>query len=244
MPVSPNHPPFQMALVRRHGDLVRADGGSAANELMVMGGHTGTHLDGLAHVSQDGRLHGDHDAAALTSDGGFAMLGVETVAPIICRGVLLDVAAVRGVDVLPPAEEVTVDDLERAAARTGTRLRSGDAILIRTGWAAHWSRASEFLGQEAGAPGPGEAGAGWLAHHRPRVVGGETVALEVIPPGTGHASLPAHRILLVEHGIHILEALDLSSLAEARAYQSLFVCLPLRVRGATGSPVRPIALTQ
>jgi kynurenine formamidase len=242
MPVSPNHPPFQMALLRRHGDMVRPDGGSGANELIVTGGHTGTHLDGLAHVSQDGRLHGGVDTSTTQSDRGFAVLGIETVAAIVCRGVLLDIAAVRGVDILPPGAEVTVDDLERATSLAGTRPRTGDAILIRTGWAANWSRASTFVGQEAGAPGPGEPAAKWLAAHRPRVVGAETIALEMIPPGVGHRTLPVHRILLVEHGILLLEAMDLSTLAASRVYESLFVCLPLRIRGATGSPVRPIAL--
>jgi kynurenine formamidase len=232
-----------MALHRRHGDLIRPDGGSAASELLVLGGHTGTHLDGLAHVSQDGRLHGGHEAAAVQSDRGFDELGIDTVAPIMCRGVLLDVAAVRGVELLPPAAEVTVDDLEAAVTLAGTTLEPGDALLIRTGWAAHWSNVSAFLGQVAGAPGPGPAAAKWLAAHRPRVVGAETVAFERVPAGVGHRVLPVHSILLVEHGIHILEALDLSSLAAARGYVSLFICLPLRIRGATGSPVRPIAVT-
>src|ERR671933_1522445 len=111
MPVSPNHPGFRMALLRRHGDLVRADGGSASNEMIVMGGHTGTHLDALAHVSQHGKLHGGVDAAQAQVGGRFAALGAETAAPLFCRGVLLDVAAHRGLASLPAGEPITAGTL-------------------------------------------------------------------------------------------------------------------------------------
>src|ERR687886_2069486 len=107
MPVSPNHPGYRMALLRRHGDMVRADGGSASNEMIVMGGHTGTHLDALAHVSQAGRMYGGVDAAQAQVGGRFSTLGVDTVAPLFCRGVLLDVAGKRGVTSLPPGEAIT-----------------------------------------------------------------------------------------------------------------------------------------
>ena len=242
IPVSPNHPRFQTTLLRRHGDVVRPDGGSAANDLIVMGTHTGTHIDGLAHVSHDGTLHGGIVAADVQSDRGFSELGIETVQPLVGRAVLLDIARVHGIDVLPGGYEVTVDDLEAATAAAGTTLAPGDIVLIRTGWARYWDDAQAYLGSTTGVPGPGEAAARWLAAHEPRAVGAETVALEVIPPGAGHRVLPVHRILLVEHGIHLLEAMDFSTLAAAGIAEALFLCLPLRIRGATGSPVRPIAL--
>src|SRR5581483_3266892 len=78
MPVSPNHPGYRMALLRRHGDMVRADGGSASNEMIVMGGHTGTHLDALCHVSHAGKLHGGIDAQEAQTGGRFQQLGLET----------------------------------------------------------------------------------------------------------------------------------------------------------------------
>ena len=96
MPVSPNHPAFQMALMRRHGDVVRSDGGSAANEMIVLGGHVGTHIDALCHVSQDGRLHGGVETGPITTNHGFTAMGIDTVKPFFCRGVLLDVARVQG----------------------------------------------------------------------------------------------------------------------------------------------------
>jgi kynurenine formamidase len=242
MPVSPNHPDFQMAMIRRHGDMVRADGGSAANEILVLGGHVGTHLDALGHVSHDGKLHGGLDATQSQSNRGLTALGIETVAPIWARGVLLDVAAVHGVDVLEPGHEITVDDLEEATRSAAVAVGEGDVALIRSGWAAHWEDPDLFRGQDGGAPGPGEEAARWLAERRIRATGAETIAYEVIRPGAGHATLPVHRILLVENGIHIMEAMDLSRLAAADVHEFLFVVAPLKIVGGTGSPIRPLAV--
>jgi kynurenine formamidase len=242
MPVSPNHPAFQMALLRRHGDMMRPDGGSAANEIIVTGGHVGTHIDALCHVSHCGQLHGDVEAAEVQNHQGFSVLGAETIDPIICRGILLDVPAVHGVDVLEAGYEITPQDLETAEERTGTRIRAGDAVLIRSGWPAHWEDPDTFRGQRAGAPGPGEAGAEWLAEREIRVTGAETIAFEVVHPGRGHAVLPAHRVLLVEAGIHIIEVMNLDPLAAAGVPVFLLVVAPLRLEGATGSPIRPLAL--
>lgn len=240
MPQSPNHPPFRMALERRHGDLVRSDGGSAANELIVLGGHVGTHVDALAHVSQEGVLHGGVDAASLTSHAGFASLGIDTFTPYVGRAVLLDVAAVHGVPVLDPGYQVTVDDLEAAA--DGVELRDGEVILIGTGWSRRWSERDAFIGLADGTPGPGPAAAQWLAELRPVAVGGETIAFEQIPAGRGHATLPAHRILLVESGINIIETMKLDELADSAAREFLLVLNPLPIVGATGGPVRPLAV--
>ena len=242
MPVSPNHPGYRMALLRRHGDVVRADGGSAANEMIMLGGHTGTHLDGLAHVSQAGKLHGGIDANVAQTGGKFATLGMESVAPIVCRGVLLDVAGACGVSALAAGAAVSEQDLQRVATTQKTETRGAGAILVRTGWARNWSDPATYLGQASGVPGVDESGARWIASQSPRVAGGDTMAFEQIVPGRGHALLPVHRVLLVEHGIHIIENLDLDRLAADKRYEFLFVCLPLAFVGATGSPVRPVAV--
>lgn len=242
MPVSPNHPGFRLALLRRHGDMVRADGGSAANEMIVMGGHTGTHLDGLAHVSHNGKLYGGLDAHEAQTGGRFKALGMETVAPIFVRGVLLDVAGYRGVESLPPGEPITADELRAVASAAGVELPRGGAVLVRSGWARHWSQPQRYLGHESGVPGPDATAAEWIAEARPRVTGHDSMAYEWLAPGAGHALLPVHRILLVEHGIHIIENVNLEQLAADRVFEFLFVCLPLPFVGATGSPVRPIAV--
>jgi kynurenine formamidase len=241
MPVSPNHPPFQLALQRRHGDVVRPDGGSSASEVIITGGHVGTHLDGLAHVSHEGLLHGGTPVHEVQGNDGFTGHGIDAFAPMVGRGVLLDVAAVHGVDVLDAGYEVTADDLAAAEDAGGVGVGPGDAVLIRTGWSAHWPQ-PQFTGATSGAPGPGEAAARWLADRRIRVAGGETIAFEVIRASTGHSSLPAHRVLLVEAGINIIEVLDLRGLASAGVVEFGFVLAPLKIRGGTGSPVRPLAL--
>jgi kynurenine formamidase len=243
MPVSPNHPGYRMALVRRHGDMIRTDGGSAANEMIVLGGHTGTHLDALAHVSHDGKLHGGVDAADAQRGGRFQCLGIDEVEPIFARGVLLDVPRFRGVDVLPAAEPIRADELRAVAGAQGVELPRAGAVLIRSGWAQNWSDPQTYLGHNSGVPGPDASAAEWIATAQPRVTGHDSMAYEHLPPGAGHAVLPAHRVLLVEHGVHIIENLDLEQLAADQVYEFLFVCLPLKFVGATGSPVRPIAVT-
>ena len=242
MPVSPNHPGFRMALLRRHGDMVRGDGGSASNEMLVMGGHTGTHLDALAHVSQDGKLHGGLDAARAQTGGRFKQLGVDTVEPIFCRGVLLDVAGRRGVPALPAGEPIRADELRAVAVDQGVELPRGGAVLVRSGWARHWPDPPTYLGHDSGVPGLDASAAEWIASAAPRVTGHDSMAYEWLAPGAGHALLPAHRVLLVEHGVLIVENLNLEQLAADRAYEFLFVCLPLKFVGATGSPVRPLAV--
>src|SRR5690242_3958786 len=134
MPCSPNHPGFRMTLIRRHGDAVRPDGGSASNEVIVTGGHVGTHVDALSHVSHEGLLHGGIDAAEAQRGGKHTAHGAETIPPMVTRGVLLDVAAVHGVDILEGGYGVTAEDLEAAAARAGAEPGRGDVALVRTGW--------------------------------------------------------------------------------------------------------------
>jgi kynurenine formamidase len=242
MPQSPNHPQFRIALARRHGDSVRADGGSAANELIVTGGHVGTHIDALSHISHAGRLHGGLDAAEAQRGGRFSELGVETIAPMVCRGWLLDVPAALGLEACAPAYEITPGDLAKAASEQNVNVQPGDVVLVRSGWAQRWDDHEAYVGFASGVPGPGEAGARWLAALGPRAVGADTIAFEHLAPGAGHALLPAHRVLLVEHGINIIETLDLEALAHARAHEFVFVLSPLALVGATGSPVRPLAV--
>ncbi|MCS6801977.1 MAG: cyclase family protein [Chloroflexota bacterium] len=243
IPVSPNHPGFRMALLRRHGDSVRADGVTAANEMMVLGGHTGTHIDALAHVGFRGMLHGGVDAAEAQTGGRFKQLGVETIAPMLCRGLLLDVAGARGVATLPPAEKITAEELRAVARRQGIgEPQPGDVVLIRSGWARHWSEPETYLGHESGVPGPDVSAAEWLAERRVRATGHDSMAYEWLAPGAGHSLLPAHKVLLVDAGIYILENVNLEALAAAGVYEFLFICIPLRLVGATGCPVRPLAV--
>jgi len=242
MPSSPNHPGFRMTLARRHGDSVRPDGGSASNEVIITGGHVGTHVDALAHVSHKGLLYGGVDAEQAQRGGRHTVHGAETIPPMVSRGVLLDVAGVHGVDTLEGGYGVTAEDLAAAAERAGAEPAQGDVALVRTGWARLFGDAEAYLGHDSGVPGVTEDGARWLAERGVVATGSDTTAYERIPPGAGHRLLPVHRILLVERGIHIVEHLALEDAAAEGLTEFLAVFAPLRVVGGTGAPVRPLAV--
>ena len=243
MPQSPNHPEYWHALPRRHGDRMRADGSSAANAVIITGTHVGTHIDSLAHVSFHGCLYGGADAAEEQAGGRFMKHGVHTIEPMVCRGILLDVPAALGIAACEPGYEITVADLEATAAHHGVRIGRGDVVLVRSGWGRRFDEGKEaYVGQDTGVPGVSEAGATWLADQGVRAAGADTIAFERLPAGGGHALLPAHRVLLVERGVYIIEAMDLEAPAAAGLREFTFVLVPLNLVGATGSPVRPLAV--
>lgn len=245
MPQSPNHPAFWHTLPRRHGDMVRADGGSAANDMISMGTHVGTHIDALAHVSQDGKLFGGADAYAAGVGGKYTELGAHTIEPMVRRGILLDVpTAINAADnACPAAYEITVADLQAAEALVDTEVRPGDVVLIRSGWGRQFDNgAAAYVGKDTGVPGIGPGAARYLADKRIHAAGADTIAFERLAPSAGHGLLPVHRIMLVESGIYLMEAMDLERLSEARVYEFTFMLAPLKIFGATGSPVRPLAV--
>lgn len=247
IPTSPSHPGYRHALMRRHGDAVRVDGTSGANDLLVLGTHTGTHVDALAHISADGMLHGEVSAEEAQRTGRFTSHGVDTIPPSIVPGVLLDVPRALGVERLEGGQPVGAAELDAAAALLpggADAIPEGAALLVRTGWTQLWERGPEFVGHDTGVPGPDIHGGTWLAARKPRFVGSDTTAFERIPPGEGHARLPVHRLMLVEQGVPIIEMLNLEELAARRGMLSDFVLSPLALLGATGSPVRPLALLE
>ena len=244
-PVAPGHPNFRMALLRRHGDATRPGGASSANELISTSGHTGTHIDALAHFAQEGKLAGGHDALEASRGGRFHVHGVETIEPIVTRGVLLDLAAAEGTAALEPGRPITASDIEKACGHHGLTIGAGDAVLFRTGWpVGRYEDEAAYLGWPTGVPGPDESAARWLADRGVRVTGSDTIAFEWLAPGAGHSRLPVHVHLLVGNGINIIEVLDLEELARDEVREFLFICSPLKMVGATGSPVRPLALLE
>jgi len=241
IPYSPNHPGFRHALLRRHGDHVRIDGTSGANDLIVLGTHTATHIDALAHISHEGRLHGGISAEDDQRGGRFDKTGVHTIDPIFAPGILFDVPSAMGVERLTAGYAVTTQDLTRALSTVGASPAAGSVALIRTGWAQLWDEPDAFLSQDAGVPGPDEGACVWLAEQGFIAVGSDTTAFEHIPAGEGHARLPGHRVLLVEHGIPIMEMLNLEELSTLQPAHFMVVIAPLKLIGATGSPIRPLA---
>lgn len=201
--------------------------------------HVGTHIDGLAHISCHGRLFGNHELADVYGDFGWQVNGMEHSSPIVGRGVLLDVARAKGVQHLPDRYEITADDLIATLQAQGTELRPGDSVLVRTGWfkAFYEIDPDAFFASQ---PGVGPDAAIWLYEHGMALLGTDTSGTEVIPQPDPERT--THAVMLVERGVHLIEIMDLESIAGESIYEFLFVCLPLRITGATGSWLRPVAI--
>jgi kynurenine formamidase len=231
MPHYPTHPPFLYSLTKRHGDIMYGENSSAADAI-ALGTHVGTHIDALSHFSCNGVFFGgrrvDH-----SYERGMTDLGVDTIAPIVRRGVLLDIAGLEGVEVLPHDFEITAAHFKKAAE---AEIRAGDIVLIRTGWAQYFLDTKRYINGTI-APGPAIEGARWLSSKSIFAAGSDTVVFEKTPAPT----MPVHAHLLVELGIHIIEVLNLEELARDRVKEFLFVAAPMNIRGATGAPVRPLA---
>jgi kynurenine formamidase len=240
-PIHPSHVPGFIYTLHRHHEAGTGEARSSASGIIYAAEHSGTHIDALSHQAENLTLHGGREITPqLQTSTGFTELGVETIAPIRSRGVLLDIASYRGVDWIDGDHPITRADLEGASRQQGTAIRQGDVVLVRTGNGSRWNDPAGYL-KAGGVEG---AASQWLADQQVQAVGADNMAwdsLGTVDP-TLHVSLPGHLILLVRHGIYIIENLLLEDLARDRIYEFLFVCLPLKMRGATGSPVRPIAI--
>jgi len=243
MPQLPGAPRYTLTLLRRHGDTARAGGFSSANELIVSICHAGTHLDAIGHVSVNGQLHGGLDAAETQrGTGGLKRLGIEETPPVVRRGILLDVAALQGVSALDPATAIDGAMLEACARAAGVVVGPGDAVLVRTGWGAFWDDPVRYVSERHGLPGPNIDGARWLSDRQVSVTGADCLMYEYFHPLENR--LPVHGHLIQGHGIGLVENLMLEELGALGAVEFLLVIAPLKLIGATGSPVRPIAIIQ
>jgi kynurenine formamidase len=239
MPHHPNHPPFAFSLTKLHGDVVYRDGVCACNCLFTTGGHTGTHFDAHGHISLHGKVYGAGDILSHQDYHGLRKAGIEQVPPVFTRGVLLDVAGLEQTSCLGADYAIDRQVLERVTDRQAIGIEKGDAVLIRTGWGQYFGDAHKYISHEEGCPGLIEDGAHWLVEKGASYAGSDTLALEKTPT----PNLPVHVILLVKNGIHIIEAMNLEEIATDKVYEFLFMTSPLKIRGGTASPVRPIAVS-
>ncbi len=185
-------------------------------------------------------MHGDIDATDVTRGGRLRVMGAQHIPPMVTRGVLLDIPAVLGVNRLAPGYGVTAEDVRRALGKK--TLESGDVALVRTGWMQLYKEGPAFHGQEGGVPGVTGEAAEWLAEHGVVAVGSDTTAFAQIVPDPAFLARPAPPASLPKHGVHLLALLDLEELAREGVSEFLFVMTPLKLVGATGSPVRPLAV--
>ena len=213
-----------------------------SNEEIVLAeiGQVGTQFDGFAHQTHGDSLYNCFKLDEIATRNGFSKLGIENVGTLMTRGVLIDVAALKGVDMLADTYEITVADLQAALKRQQLTLQPGDAVLVHTGWGRLWGKENERYMKTN--PGLGAAAAEWLARQDPLLVGADTAPINVTPSPDAQLSNPVHQIMLVIYGIHLLENLRLDEVAAQGAQEFALMVQPLKLVGATGSTVAPVAI--
>lgn len=203
-------------------------------------GQVGTQFDALPHIGIGEDLYNCNKSAAIATRNGFTKLGVENVGSLMSRGVLLDIAALKGVDILPATYEITAADLEAAIQRQNTPVGKADIVLVRTGWGRHYVTNNATF--NSGEPGIGVGAAEWLAARDIMLVGSDNWGIEVFPNPDKELRFPVHQIMLTVNGIYQIENLNLEELSRDKAYEFAFVVQPLKIKGGTGSTVAPMAI--
>ena len=243
----PNQTPFLQSIWASWRDSIRRrraagatnDAGSNV-ERVEMTMHVGTHIDALGHFSIGGKLYNGLDANDVVTDWGLDRLGIEHMPPMISRGVLLDVSGLDGGAFLEPGRAVAPDDLARAADAAGVAIQAGDIVLIRTGWGRFFATNNDrYL---SGEPGSDVPAARWLTKRDVVAIGCDNMAVEVLPNPDRGVAMAVHQHVLVESGVHLIENLALEELARDRIASFCFVLLAAKFKGATGCPVRPVAM--
>jgi kynurenine formamidase len=244
--------PFTLTTRMRHGDIKDIAPASGAAETITMPIHTSTHIDALCHIGEhqdaagnpmpggEVRLYAGKDktvaAKDFVSQEGQLHLSAGDLIPIIQRGILIDVPGFKGVDVLPDSYEITVEDVQKVLAWEGVKLTPGTAVIFRTGFFKHFREGNQaYMDAIAG---PGLPAAKFLVEAGMNLIGADNMTVEALPPMDHRV----HRFLIVHNGIPMIENLYLEALASEKIYEFLFILNPLRIYGATGSWVNPIAI--
>jgi kynurenine formamidase len=231
-----------LANPRREGGRDGGWGKNEVNWLIELATGTfqiGTQLDGLNHLQIGDRFYNGWRARDIVEDWGTSKLGIETVPPIVARGVLVDVAAARGVARLQAGDVIGVDELEAILDAQGTPVGPGDAVLFHTGWGSLWDDPEAF---NAGEPGVGMAVATWLVERRVALTGADTWSYGAVPSEDPERPFLVPQTLNVKHGLFIMENLATEVLAQARVHEFLFCLTHHKTRGSTGAVIAPAAV--
>jgi kynurenine formamidase len=255
MPLFPGHPPFQV-LSYRSPPGIRAEGAQPWGppndaglgymaEVVSGTSHSGAHIDALAHmtVGDDNHWYGGGNTGEHLTDWGPTVGDAEKLPPFFTRGILLDAAAYRGVEALPAGSAVDAAEMQSIADWAGVEVGRWDVVLIRTGYLAFWPDADALEAHKTA--GPDLSAAEWLLERGVVATGTDTETYEVQPApdrGVPANPQPVHTKLLIENGIYLMESVYLEEIGRDRVYEFLFVMLPLKIRGATGSMVDPLAV--
>ncbi len=243
MPLEANGPQWPMRhrtwKVTTHRGTGKS-GPGAADDVLTMHSHSGTHMDALCHYFYDDQLYNGFKASEHITSQGITRNSIDNVPALVGRGVLLDIAAWKGVDHLLLGEGISADDLDQCAVAQGTVIQPGDMLLIRTGWMHIFS--TDRAQYDGGEPGLDTSTLPWLKTNDVVAVGADNQAIEVlhsIPPD----KLPFHEVAIRDLGIYLLENLQLDALAADKAYEFMLVVAPLRLTGGAGSPINPLAIS-
>jgi kynurenine formamidase len=217
-------------------------------------GQVGTQLDAFAHQIYGGEYYNcitDHEmsfggggaANDLTAGSrqGFPKLGVEKIPDIMTRGVLIDVAGLKNLEILPGGYVITAEDLQQALAKEKVKLETGDAVMINTGWGKLYTVKDKEKYLKS-SPGIGIEAGEWLIKQSPMLVGTDTCCVEVRPYPEQKMNLPIHAMFLIANGVYLVENLKLDDLAASHAYETAYIMTPLKIEGGTGSTIAPIAV--
>ncbi|HYR43910.1 MAG TPA: cyclase family protein [Terriglobia bacterium] len=238
----PYFPGRQLNILTKRTNVLPQSNRRISNEEMVIGelGQVGTQLDGFSHQGIDNGFYNCFKQDQIATRNGFTRLGIENVGALMTRGVMIDVAALKGVEMLPDSYEITVKDLQDALSRQNLSLQAGDAVIVNTGWGKLWGKDNaRYMKTD---PGIGVAAADWLAKQNPMIIGSDNWSVEVNPNPDPKIGSPVHQILLAVNGVHMLESLKLDELSAKRVNEFAFILEPLKLKGATGSTVAPIAV--
>jgi kynurenine formamidase len=235
-----NHQPWASEKYERENSGA-TNGIGWAQERIELDMHTGTHVDALGHATISGRAFNQLPALDVYGNWGLLKLGIENLPPMLTRGILADVPGYRGRD-LRPGEAISADELQAVLRAQQVEVRPGDIVMVRTGWARYWGVDNDtyMLG---GCPGISVDAAQWLAASGVIAVGADQASVEVWPAQRPGDCFPVHVELLVRSGVYLIEQAQLDEIAREHVYEFLIVCLTPKFTGATGSPVRLLAIT-
>lgn len=243
-------PPYQMWMTHTpHGNLLADPMGvgeamnrhvSYTGSAVSMYAHMGTHIDALNHFGLEGKIWNGYAAADHLGDRGWNVTGAEKLPPIVARGVLIDIPASKGVELLPDSYRVTRQDLQQALGKQGVRLQKGDVVLIRTGRMRDYEDAQRYMTTP---PGLSLDAAKFLVEDGgAMVVGADNLSFETFPTEVPDNYIPVHTYLLAQQGAPIMELVDLEGLSRDKVYEFAFIGASLKFRGADAAPIRPVAL--
>jgi len=202
--------------------------------------HMGTHIDALNHFGLNGKIWNGFSAHQHLGDRGWNVAGAENIPPIIARGVLIDVAAAKGLDMLGDGYRITREDLIEALDKQGVDIQEGDVALIRTGRMKVYEDAAAYM---ANPPGLGMAAARFLIEEKgAMIVGADNLSFEAFPSELEDDYVPLHTYLLAQQGAPILELVYLEELSQDAVYEFAFIGGSLKLRGSDAAPIRPIAI--